>query len=96
LPINSSFKCFSSYQLFFKVAQFAVYLLSLTLGAFGLIKITAEKKVSLLFLFISLITITLFLELRTGEIRYVSQLVLIFMLGLVDYISHWKYLYKLG
>jgi hypothetical protein len=92
LPIHSSFRCFSSYQLFFKVVQFGIYLLALTLGSFGLIKIIVQRRSSALFVFIVLITIVLFLELRTSEVRYVSLLLPIFIIGLADTVSSWKYL----
>lgn len=94
LPIHPSFKCFSNYQLFFKVIQFGIYLLALTLGSIGLAKITIQGKVSVLFILIALVTIIFFLELRTAEQRYVSQILPILIIGLTAFLSGWEDLLK--
>ncbi len=86
LPIHPGFKCFSSYQLSFKIVQFGIYLLSLTLGTVGLVKITIQGKISVLFISIALSIIIFFLELRTSEHRYVSQIFPILLIGLTIFL----------
>ena len=96
LPINPGFKCFSSYQLSFKVIQFAIYFLALTLGSVGLIEITVRGKISLLFILIALVTILFFLELRTTEQRYLNQIFPLLLIGLTAIFSDWKNLIRLS
>jgi hypothetical protein len=95
LPINRNLKNFSTYQLSFKIIQFLIYALALTLGVLGLVKITIEGKFSALFILIALVTILFFLELRTSEQRYVSQILPTLLIGLTAVFSDLKSLSKL-
>lgn len=90
LPINRNLKNFSSYQLSFKIIQFVIYALALTLGVLGLVVITIQRKVNVLFILIALITILFFLELKTSEQRYVSQILPILLIGLTAFFSDLK------
>ena len=87
LPIHSSLKNFSNYQLLFKIIQFIIYALALTFGVLGLAKITIEGKVSGLFILTALVTILFFIELRTSEQRYVSQILPTLLIGLTAFFS---------
>ena len=90
LPINRKLNHFSSYQLSFKIIQFVIYALALTLGVLGLLKITVEGKVSVLFILFALVTILFFLELKTSEQRYVSQILPTLLIGLASFLSDLK------
>lgn len=90
LPIHSSLTNFSRRQLLFKIIQFIIYALALTLGVLGLVKITFEGKVSRLFILMALVTILFFLELRTSELRYVSQILPTLLIGLTAFFSDLK------
>ena len=82
LPIHSSFKCYNSFQLLFKIVQYIIYVLALTFGVFGLLKLLYERKISFLFLAVPVIIVILFAELRTTELRYVSPVYLILLFGI--------------
>lgn len=82
LPIHPSFKCYEPYQLSFKVVQGIIYILTITLGAFGLVKLFRARKISFFFLAAPLIITILFVELRTSEIRYVNPVYLMLLVGL--------------
>ncbi len=82
LPIHPSFKCYNSFQLLFKVVQFIIYVLALTLGVFGLLKLVYERKISFLFLAVPVIIVIFFAEIRTTELRYVSPVYLILLFGI--------------
>lgn len=82
LPIHPSFKCYNSFRLSFKIVQFIIYVLALTLGIFGLLKLIYERKISFLFLAIPVIIVIFFAEIRTTEIRYVSPVYLILLFGI--------------
>lgn len=82
LPIQPKFKCYDSFQLSFKVIQFAVYICALSFGAFGLIKSAAERNISLALLAFPVILVFLFAELRTTQARYISHIYIILLLGI--------------
>ena len=82
VPIQPGFKCYSGYQLSFKIIQFIIYILALTFGVFGLLKLIYEKKISLVFLAVPLIIVFLFAELRTTQARYISQVYIVLLWGI--------------
>ncbi len=83
LPIHSGFNCYSRYQEVFKVAQFGVYALALTLGTFGLFTQTAKGKLGFLFIAFPLILTAFFVGFRTHtEPRYVAHVYPFLLIGL--------------
>ena len=87
LPINPSFNCYRSYQLLFKIIQLAIYVLALTFGTFGLIKLAYEKKISLIFVCIPIFIICFFAFFKLTEARYFNHAYPIMLLGLVGFIT---------
>jgi hypothetical protein len=55
---------------------------ALTLGVFGLLKLTYERKIGFLFLAVPLIIVIFFAEMRTSELRYVSLVYMILLFGI--------------
>lgn len=82
LPIHAGFNCYNPFQLLFKVVQFVIYILALTFGVFGLLKLIYERKIGLLFLAVPVIITIFFAEMRTAEMRYVSHVCLILLFGI--------------
>ena len=84
LPIHSTFHCYKSFQIFFKAISFLIYLLSITIGFVGLIKLSAERKISFLFASVPLIILCFFATLRFVEYRYFNHAFPIMALGAVS------------
>lgn len=82
LPIHPSYKCYRSYQLLFKLLQFAIYVLGMSLGVLGIVKLSFERKISLVFISIPIFLLCFFAILRFTEPRYFTHGYLIFLLGL--------------
>jgi len=100
LPIHPSFKCYNSLQLLFKVVQFITYILTLTLGAFGLLRLIYDRKIDFLFFAVPLIITFLFAGLRATEPRYTGQVYVVLLLGVpISFLALFRvlkvYCYKL-
>ncbi len=82
LPINSAFRCYKSYQLFFKLVQFAIYLSAMTVGLVGLIILGYKKYISWTFLFVPIYLVGFFSLNGWAEARYFNHAYPIMLLGL--------------
>jgi hypothetical protein len=85
LPIHASSPCYGAYQLGFKIVQFIIYALSLTLGLAGLIWLLWQRKVSLIFAFLPIYLLLFFcFYIRLAEARYFTQAYPVVLLGLAS------------
>lgn len=83
IPVYSNSICYKSYQLLFKMISFLIYLLSLTIGTIGLIKLSGERRISFLFISVPLMILCFFAALRFIEYRYFNHAFPILALGAV-------------
>ena len=87
VPINPSFSCYHSYQLLFKITQLAIYVLAMTFGVFGLIKLGYERKISVVFVCIPIFIICFFAIFKLTEARYFNHAYPLVLVGLVGFIT---------
>ena len=86
LPIHPSYKCYQSYQLLFKITQFSIYVLGMTFGFLGIIKLSIERKISLVFISIPLFLLCFFAFFKLTEVRFFNHGYIIFLLGFVGFL----------
>lgn len=84
IPVYSSSKCYKSFQILFKAISFLIYILSLTIGILGLIKLSIERKISLLFVGVPVLLFCFFAAMRFVEYRYFNHAFPILALGAVS------------
>ena len=87
LSINPSFKCYQPYQMIFKILSFAVHILAVFVGAFGLIKLSYERKISLMFASVPLLIFLFFVSFKLTESRYFNHAFPVMLLGFVTVLS---------
>ncbi|GEM_PF-2273669 len=81
LPINPGFKCYRTYQLSFKIISFLIYIFTVIVGTIGLVKLSFERKISLLFISIPILILCFFAGLKVVEYRYFNHAFPVLALG---------------